>query len=376
MSTDFLAGVNASLLNDTSTSLFPSIKDKIGGTSTITVEGVKVSVTWSLTEAPVFDFSQSGTAAFKVDLSLGISVTPEGGKPSSTKVPATADAQAAITGSGDLSFSVTDMTFNSEDPFLQKVLDIKKPEIIGQVQSLLSAIQLPIGPIEGTSFQGYAVAVVSDALNVGATISGGASISSSAPTSTDLGLGLVLSNGLMQNVVRNVWWNHTEKSFRPNSDTTVNINGYSFSVSGGRLNLALNLGGKYELDVGIGTAKWNIDIGTVHVTLNISIDDKNNVNLAGGSVSTPSVSIKPDNFLATITSIAAGPIVTLILNEVVANMIPGQIKDHLAGTIYTVPTVSSSFQGVDFSLTPDKLSLTVNGSEVDVRGSASVSVTS
>ena len=126
--------------------------------------------------------------------------------------------------------------------------------------------------------------------------------------------------------------------------------------------------------MGIGTAKWNIDIGTVHVTLNISIDDKNNVNLAGGSVSTPSVSIKPDNFLATITSIAAGPIVTLLLNEVVANMIPGQIKDHLAGTIYTVPTVSSSFQGVDFSLTPDKLSLTVNGSEVDVRGSASVSV--
>lgn len=365
MSTDFIGSTSQALLNSVSQSIFPNIKSKLGGTSHLT-QPASLTVTWAVQTAPVFDLSGNGPG-FRVNLSLSLTITPDGGKPDTVYPDATASAKASISGSGTLSFFVTDLTFSTQDSFVKAVLDAKKNDIAETVNGLLSSLTIPLGPINGITLAGYAAGVSSGV----AYAAGGLSTPVSINQHLNVGSGfsIALSEALMQQAVKTLWWDKVDKTFSPGSGVTVHLNGYSASVSNGSLNLRLNLSGTYEL----GPATWDIDIDTVTATLSLSVDAERNIKITGGNVSRPSVNISPANFWAYVASIGAsiiGEIVVLILDKVVGGAIQSSINSNLNQTLFTVPVLNGTFDGVNLTVTPVDLSIGGSGSQIVLSGTA------
>lgn len=370
MAYDFLAGVSQNLLNNISIQVYPSIKDKLEISGNI-LQPAAALVQWNTSAAPSFDLSANDTQNFKINVPSTLTITPQGGNASSEQLNLTGSCLTSIDGSGNLRFSISDIAFNSADPFVIAFLNIKKQDIINLVANLLATINIPLGPVEGITFNGYATQIDNSVFYAAGSVSGGGAFSSPGIGGD---LGLILSNTIMQTIVANQWWSRTPKSFRPNSDLTINLNSYGFDVAGNQMVLTLNLSGGYELDEGLGNADWSVSIDPVTVLININIDANNNVVLAGGSVSTPGVSFNPENFLATVTSIATGDLIGLIISQVISNDIPGTISSYLSGTIFTIPVLHETFQGISFSVAPTNLTLSVSNSQVVITGSAKASV--
>lgn len=366
MSDDFLCGLSQDLLNQISSSIYPSIASKLVVSGTIT-QPTAASLTWSVTQAPTFDLGSGIGQTFEIGIVGSLAITPQSGSPTSEPLGATVTCTVQISGSGGLGFNVNDLTFNSQDPFVKAFADAKKQDAINLIESLLETVQIPLGPVEGVTFNGYAAEVRNGVLYAAASVSGNASVDQDLDVSQG-GLALSLSSPLLQMVVANVWWPNTPKTFYPNSDITINLNGYQFIATDSQIGLALSLNGSMSIDEWLGDADWDIDISTVNVMIGITIDANRNVNIAGGSVSTPDVSLDPSNFLATITSIFTAGIVNLIISQVIQNQIPGSIAQHLSGTIFTIPILTESFQGINFSFTPTNLVLQIAGDQVNVTG--------
>jgi len=370
MSDDFLAGLGQAQLNQISTAIYPSIASKLTISGDIT-QPVAASLTWNVTQPPTFDLGSGVSQNFNVNIVGTLSITPQQGSSSSEPLGATAVCSVQIGGNGVLGFNVNDLTFTSQDVYVKAFADAKKQAAINLVESLLETVQIPLGPVEGITFNGYAAEVRNGVLYAAASISGNASVDQDLNVGN--GLAIAMSNALMQMVVANVWWPNAPKTFRPNDDITINLNSYSFSVANSQMNIVLSLSGSMSIDEWLGDADWDIDISPVVAQINISIDANRNVNLAGGSVSTPDVSINPDNFLATVTSIFTAGLVNLIISQVIQNQIPGSIAQHLSGSIFQIPILTESFQGINFRFIPTNLALQVNGDQVNITGSIAAS---
>lgn len=367
---DFLAGVSQDQLNQISIAIFPGIKDKLTGTSSST--DPDVTATWAVATPPVFDLCNDGSQDFALKLDLTISLQAGTAKPTSETVQATGACSVAINGDGVLNVHLNDVAFATTDPFLMAVLEARKAAIISTLDTLLRTVNVPVGPIENLTFHGYATQIRNRALYVGGGLSGAPTIETELPIGP--GFAVQLSNTLMQAVVAQSWWANTPKSFRPNSDVTVDLRGYAFNVSNGRMSLTLGLGGDIYLDELVGTAHWSINISPVHVDVTVAIDDHRKVNIVGGGVSTPSVSTTPENALAVISSCLSMGVLNDVINIIISQKIPGSIQSHLNGTVFTVPVISESFQGVSFSLTPKDLVLQVTGDTVVIQGAVGASV--
>lgn len=370
MSSDFLVGIDQTLLNNISAEIYPGIKEKLSQTSDI--PNLKLKATWSVDAPPKFDLSKDSSGAFDLNLSIKILATPDsGGQPTSETVPVSGSCVANIKGDVVV-FSLQDFTFQA-DPFLTAIVDAKKGEIISMVNNLLQGLQIKLGPVTGVSFSNYAWQIKGGAFYTAGSINGAASIDNTLPPLNNNLLGISLSEALVKTVVQNTWWASAPKTIHASSDVTVNLNGYSLSVTD-KINISLSLGGDVYVDEGLATAHWSLNISTVNISLNISIDQSNNVVMAGGSISTPTVILVPANWLAGIESVGAGLIGNIVVDAVVSNQVPGGIRQYLNGKVFPIPDVSENFQGVNLKITPKNLEISVNNGRVQVIGTASASV--
>lgn len=365
MSDDFLAGVSQEQLNQLSTEIFPSIREKLTQTSTIGDFGV--TLTWAVTSPPSFVLSQFSTNQFEVVVLVCFKINTPQEEQAPENITARGRCEVTISGEGRLGILLSDLSLEVSDLFTKQILNSKKPEIIAVLDQYLSAIEIPLGPVEGVTFLGYATQVRNGVLYAAASVSGDATIDRELTIGS--GFGISISNALMQIVVLNTWWAGTPKSFRPHKDVTIHLNSYSFEVANGQLTLYLRMSGEVKIDTGIfGTARWSLSISTVVVNIEVGFDDDLNVVLSGGSVSRPDISADAKNLAAKITKMIV-PMGT-ITASLVEEKIPGSIRDHLSGTVYTVPVLSEAYEGVAFTVTPCDLSLDVDGSLINVYGSA------
>ncbi|MGA8133077.1 hypothetical protein EXW72_04450 [Pseudomonas sp. BCA14] len=368
MSTDFIAGLSQSLLNNASESIFPTVGPKLGDTTSI--PEINASLTWSVSAPPKFALAASGSGqTFLVSMPVDLTVTVTGQDPTSSTVGANASARATINGNGVVRLSVTDISFVTNDPFVLGVLNAKKSDIASKVDSLISAISIPLGPINGITFAGYALLIEGGNAYAAGGLSSPVAISQKQPPA-DGGFNLVLTEPLIQQVVANLWWSTVQKTYSA-SGAVVHLNSYSASVNNGNLTLTLNLSGEYSL----GPADWDISISPVTATLQVVVDAQRNIRISGGNVSRPSVSITPSNFWAWMATLGGGVIsaITLaILNDVVEGQIQETIQGQLTQSLLQIPDLSGNFEGITLKVSPQNLNITGVGNQILLTGTASV----
>ncbi|AHL36878.1 hypothetical protein CD58_14945 [Pseudomonas brassicacearum] len=368
MSTDFIAGLSQSLLNNASESIFPTIAPKLGDTANI--PEANASLTWSVSAPPTFSLAASGSGqTFMVSMPVELSVTVTGGDPTSSTVGANASARATVDGNGVVRLSVTDINFVTDDPFVNEILDALKSDIASRVNSLISAIAIPLGPVNGITFAGYALLIDGGNAYAAGGLFSPVAISQKQPPSNG-GFNLVLTEPLIQQVVANLWWSTVQKTYSA-SGAVVHLNSYNASVNNGNLTLTLNLSGSYSL----GPADWDISISPVTATLQVVVDAQRNIRISGGSVSRPSVNITPSNFWAWMATLGGGVIssITLaILNDVVGGQIQETIQGQLAQSLLQIPDLSGNFEGFTLQVTPQNLNITGVGNQILLTGTASV----
>lgn len=365
---DFYASVSEGMLNATSLSLFPSIRSML--TRSSFYDGI--IVTWTITEAPRFDLSNpQGGSNFQVVLAIDIDAGS-----GHAFVETIGNCALAISGNGDLSVDLNDLSFMTNDQVLSPVLRAKKTEIMFAVDQVLDLIKVPIGPIEGVTFNRYHCDISHHAINVGGDILPWQlpipDASSVGPASYGFRIGI--SQALIVSVINNLWWEPLDKTFRPNRDVVIHLNNYSLDVTDNSFGISLDTSGDVYVGPSGAEAHWGISISTIHIGLNISVDENRNVSLTAGSVNTPDVSISPKNFLAHVESIGIGEIINFILSEVIAGKIPDGIRDALKDFQYTVPSISETFQGVSVNITPTDLRASVMNRQILVTGQANVNV--
>lgn len=363
---DFFASVSQHLLNAASKSLFPSIRSKLQGSSSYE----NITASWSITDAPTFDLSQPQDGR---TFQIGLSVHIEAGS-DKAPVPTTGICALSISGDGNLSVELNDLTFNTDDKFLSAVLSAKKQDIIGTVDQVLDLIKVPIGPIAGVTFNGYSRGISNDAVNVMGSLGyPGASDAASVGTASD-GFRIGMSRNLIYGAVKSLWWDTTDKTIRPNKDVVIHLNSFDVKVSGDSYSLTLDLSGDIYVDVWFAEAHWSISISTVTIGMNLSINDQN-VMVTAGSVSKPDVTISPANALAWATTLpfgGASAIIELILSDVIAGKIPDAIRSAMNTPVFTVPTITETFQGISVNITPKDLSIGVMNDEILITGQADV----
>lgn len=368
MSTDFIAGLSQSLLNRASQSIFEVIKGKLGDSSP--VPDLKLTAAWWVDQPPVFNLVAGPSGqTFLVDVVLNLQITPDGGKPNQSTANATATARATFDGSGIVRFSVVDLSFSNADPFVLAVLEAKKSDIAGKVNGLIGAIAVPIGPFGGITFNGFNVLIGGGVAYAAGGLAQPVVINQRQPVADD-GFNIVLAESLIQQVVA-IWWNNVPKDYSA-SQATVHLGGYSAAVVNGQVVLTLYLGGSLSL----GDARWDIDIDPVTATVALAFDSDRNLRITGGSVSRPSVSIKPANFWAWLATIAGGlvsAITVAILNNVVGGKIQDSINDQLAQKLMQIPDLSGTFEGITITVSPRALALSGMGNQFLVTGTADFS---
>lgn len=366
MGADFLAGISQALLEKASAALFPKIKDKLGGTSTISNPSATIS--WGVTAAPTFSLSSAESQSFDTHVSLSVGATPEGGTKVTETVAATASTTVSINGAGKLGLHVADITFATSDPFLQAVLNAKKSDIGATIDSILARIEIPVGPVAGVTFHGYAAGVVNGGLYAAGSLGGPASIQA---LDTGSGFQVQLSEALVLTLVQTLWWNNpqTSKHFDAHG-ASVDLKSYSASVSNGQLHLNLSIGGRYSW----GHAHWDLRVDTVHAKLDFDIKNYKELWIDHGSTNKPGVSLHPSNFWATIATIALGPVIAAI-QLVIYEKLPGDIKDHLDRKVFTVPTLTETFEDVPITVTPSGISIKGAGSSLLLSGNAEIKTT-
>lgn len=235
-----------------------------------------------------------------------MTITSKDGTATTATMGVNANCWATIGASGKLSFSVSDLSFATTDRFVIAALSAWNADIPGKVNGLLSAICIPLGPVSGVTFAGYAVSVTE-----GSAYAAGGLV---APVTS--GFSITLGEPLVQQAVANLWWNNVQKHYSA-SGADVSLNSYTAAVSNGNVVLTLYLGGNYDS----AGAEWDISIDPVTVSLPLQVGANCNIKIGCGTVSRPNVSLDPSNWLAYAYSIAGGIVATIItstLNDVIS----------------------------------------------------------
>lgn len=368
MSADFIGRLGPELLNNASRSIFPTIKPKLGDTTY--VPELHLTVTWGASSPPTFDLNTGDPdQTFAVHMPVDLTIQPDGGKASTGTVDVAAKARATIDGNGVLHFSITDLSFATVDPLLLAVLNAKKHDIADKINALISAIAVPLGPIQGITFAGYAILIDGNAYAAGGL---------SAPVRIDRtpviigdAFNVLFSQALIQRVVDVLWWSTVEKTYSA-SGATVHLNGYNATVHDGQVVLNLYLSGDYSA----GPATWDIDISPVTAVMRVVVDAQNNVRIDGGTVSRPSVDIKPSNFWAWMATLGA-PVIMAITTAIIENVVEGKIQSSIQAqlnqTLLQIPELTGDFEGVTIKVVPQGLAISGQGNQITLSGTAAVS---
>lgn len=368
MSTDFIGAVSQDLLNRASQSVFPAIGAKLGDTSR--VDELKLQLAWAVAQPPEFILTSNDSGqTFLLNLIVALTITPDGGTATSEHVNVQATAAAAIDGSGRISLHVTDLHFQTSDAFVLAALNAKKADIWTQINSLIATFSIPLGPIGGIQFGGYGLSIDGGMACAAGGLSMPVSIGMRPPIGS--GFGLLLSEPLMQTVIRDLWWNSAQKQFSSDG-ADVSLTGYQAQIGGGQIVLTLFLGGSYSKDLFLGTARWDINISPVQAILRLTMDENRNLRIVGGPVSHPTVSVTPANFLATTVSIFTMGIIDVVMNEIIAGQVQQQIQQNLSQTLMQIPILTYDFQGISFHVTPQNLVVGGGGNMILITGDASV----
>jgi hypothetical protein len=364
---DFLLAFSADFLNRASKSIFPTLQPKLSRSESVPEMHLKVA--WKVTAPPQFQLTGSGGGQmFILTMPLDITTTPDGGQPAQATSDVNASCRAEIVAGGKLRFTVADLSFTANDPFLQAVLTAKKGDIAAQVNGLISAIQINLALINGITFAGYALQIGQGKGAAGGGLQMPVAIPSIPQLATDFAG--YITEALVRQLVQTTFWNSVPKDYGA-SGASVHLNSYEAGLSNGQLWMNLHLSGSYSS----AGADWDINIGTVNVTLNIAIANGRDVVIQGGNVSRPGVSLHPSNWLAWIYTIGGSivtSIITAILNDVIAGKIQSSINDNLHRTLLTVPVLSGGVEGVTITVAPKDLRIVGQGNQLVLSGNADV----
>jgi hypothetical protein len=349
---DFLAGITVGPLNNAIVQVFPQITNSLsGGYSS---EGLTIE--WQIEKYPTFNIPGSDNGTFTVEAPLKVKAI-QGHTPSTAGATLTIECQISVNGSGVVSFSANDVKTFSTDRLLQIILSTQKPQILSAIQNILDCVQIPVGPIEGISFSSYKATVSYWTLLVGAGLPG-TELSLPDPSPFSGGFGVVMSKNLLAQFVNNNWWANQPRSYRPNKDCTIDVNGYQFDLTT-EMSITLDFSGDIELDEGVGTARWSIDISPVTAVLDLSVQDKK-IHISAGGVTKPHVSTHAKNFLAKVTSIAFN--VGKAVDGAISNGVQSRIQGQLDRDIFTVPVIPEQIGGYSFTITPTDLDIEIKDS--------------
>ena len=368
MPSDFLAGVSEDLLNQASSEVYPGIKSEL--TETSSIPELDVAVTWAVTAAPVFELDIGTGDIFAMTVECQLDVTPDGGTEVTTPLSASLTCKVSMDGDGILEFFIKDILYDTEDEFLDAILLAKKEAIVSKLDSLLNTIKVPIGQVEGVTFNGFATEIRNSVLYAAGSLSGDASVDQEL--TVDSGFGISVSNELMQSVVENTWWADSDSTFKKDT-LKISLDSYGFDVDDGELILSLELSGTLTLDLFLGTARWEVIVSPVTVKLEVDIDSDGNVTIESDSISDVAVVLSPDNFGAGLSSVTA-PFTFTAIGLFIGEALQSQLEEYLDQTVFTVPVIKESFGGIEFSVTTSDLGIEVNGSQIDITGSAAVTV--
>lgn len=357
-----IAGISIDLVNTTSSTLYPSIKNLLAGS--YNVPEYSVTLNWQITQAPVFSLiTQNHADVPAVNLQFSVSTDPGG---DSAPASASAVISTQITNfngqSGTLSLAAEELSFTCNDPLLKAVLNAKEEDIRGVINNALGVACPTLGPIKNLTFSGTAIQSLmffNCMYFILFTGEGDTTLTTSADVSKSGQFNIGLDNQFVKDAVNALYWQDATKTYNE-GPATIWLDSYDASASNGALNLTLWMSGKYEIPFLWGTARWMLEIDPVHVTAPLSFDDKNNLVIDNPTVSKPGIKAKADNAGAVTLGILYGPLVEIILqiaDSIASGKIHDTIKSQLSQPLLAIPSPSKALGNLTIVLTPINLSI-------------------
>jgi hypothetical protein len=376
----FTGNIAVDEINNVSTTVYPGISSILTGQYSDSDTGL--TVTWKITQAPSFTLAPQ-PPGLTVQIAFNVTTEPGDGN-------ADASAQATVllqnASSQDhlkaqLALVIQQLTFDSVDPLLKAVLQANEITVRADINRVLAAFPLSLGPFGTLSIAGVDISATTSQPSLSATLCTEQQDVGNIPSLDALSMSGKISLGcdsaFPKKILDAVWWPTVDKEWDV-GPAEVWLDSYTASVSNGTLELTLSLGGKFEVPYMWGTARWKLDIDSVKVTATLGFDGNDYVIVTGSSVSKPKLSPKPDNAGAWVLGFFYGPLVAVGLaigDAITSGAIHDAITDTLDQPLYKIPSSTQSVDGHSIHLQAKDLSFDYNDAwPLIVRGTVDVTV--
>lgn len=339
-----------------SASIFDLLEADFGSTSR--VESLKLSVTWKLIKAPVFnfDYGYSSEIFSWCNSQLYLEIVPDEGSKSFALVDVSAQVYlnyGLAEGGGKHVYTCDARMLSFEtDAFTKAVLMAKQSEILGEINAVMSKVVIPVfdenfifpakktnesGPLEGGLLFDYSLD-----LNAGKNDACDVEDSQGLNAIDSNGFHAHIMSGAIARLIEQHFWGPLEKNYSEDG-AIINLSGYQITFSSstpGSITLKINIQGRVE----IGSAKWSmIFTGPLLGGLRPYVNDNNEIRIILDGVQSTFYKLHPETPAAVLLEWMV-PGLTAQIQE----MIRYRLREALASQIDTSELMLYKFNPVSF----------------------------